>query len=327
MLPQVLRPLGAEEARAVYMQWVHALAEAPKVTDPDLQGLLFFWTGSRPPAGPEDSYRWMWEEVVVPVVPDLFATLRADLRQRLLQTSVSWLGTGDGGNEVRTLLARDVMAHFTLMGWTLAGSMLRLPDLYPYEKWVPELDNVRPNSFARLMVPREGLTALASWLDAHPEGVDVSLLYLLRQWLPADEMRGLLSSLYAKCGPEKLPALLAVSDRATLDPHVAEDTLVRFGAVANVDAAALGQLALLVAELRASDKLIPVARRLLGEGDAAAISNGIALARKLARPELIEPLVGILDSPDANLRTAAKDAIESIREWQAFRSDMAGTPR
>ncbi len=89
-----------------------------------------------------------------------------------------------------------------------------------------------------------------------------------------------------------------------------------------VDLDALGHMAQVVAKIRASDRLIPVARQLLMATEPRHIKLGISLAQSLAKEVLKPELIGLLDSPDANIRNAAKAALKSIAEWSKFKEAM-----
>jgi hypothetical protein len=65
---------------------------------------------------------------------------------------------------------------------------------------------------------------------------------------------------------------------------------------------------------RPSERLFPAARLLLASGERSMILAGCSLAESLGREELVPDLRRHLDSMDVQIRTTAKQAIDSIRE-------------
>jgi len=63
-------------------------------------------------------------------------------------------------------------------------------------------------------------------------------------------------------------------------------------------------------------------RRLLAAADAGLVRAGIKMARGLGREELVPDLLAKLDSMHADLRTEARNAIDSILELRRIKEEV-----
>jgi HEAT repeat protein len=92
-------------------------------------------------------------------------------------------------------------------------------------------------------------------------------------------------------------------------PEALEEGIRRMIAEKAPDTNALSRLVVRLRTVRPSEALFPAVRVLLRSDD---VTVGIETAKLLGREELLPDLAGLLDSMDATVRTAAKEAIDSI---------------
>jgi len=192
----------------------------------------------------------------------------------------------------------------------LIAMMADDPETFPPEQW-----------YHRAKVDYRGSTrmaeAAAAALSKDPEQAHPRLVEAVLPHRP-----GLLGDLFREARAGTVARLASLANPERVDAASTRTALAKLLAQEGPDLDALGHLAAVLAAIEADESLVPVAARLLRAEQARHKKLGIELAQSLAQPELREDLIALLDSPDANVRNGAKDALEAIAEWQRFREEV-----
>ncbi len=211
-----------------------------------------------------------------------------------------------------------------------ANSLAREPTIFPPADWYHRVRILVP-------LPNATLAAAAVSLKAHPGKARPKLVSAVLQGILVEKHvksfsasnlqrhADLLRVLFRTGDAVTITRLASIATTSNVSAQAVREALTKLLAAKNsetFDLAAVGHLAMVAAEIEADSTLVPVAATLLHGKQAKHVKVGIRLARSLAKPELRGDLIALLDSPDANIRNAAKEALEAIAEWQRFREKV-----
>ena len=282
-------------------------------------------------------------EVRLPVLDATWETLPPKLRDDTLEQAwhlqtgtETWATSGFSGSfEVRDLLTEENRTRLrTFLETHLAETperswqgLFESPTLLPLETWVP----LAPARIFRRQVPAAWeplrvsgeVDRVARALTADPSTMSDAVLAFV-PWIASDAVQrevfdrmlssgaaavrgraiGRLSRGGTPASPEGLEAARAsILDEA--EPEVWEARM----------------LAQRLLELRPSADVFPLVRIVLGGENRYDVLAGIEQAKSLGQEALVPDLVPFLDSMDKEIRDAARDAIQAIREVTRMKNE------
>jgi hypothetical protein len=264
---------------------------------------------------------------VLPAVEALYASIAQPLRRKVMERTLSALrfrypfAEGDAER-----LAAFVLRHQEDVLPTEIPVLAARLDLFPLERWLPGAPEI-----GRIFdLPFEGGQVDASLLilTEDVERVGGAVLTVLVAFASPDLAHEVAGRMLASTDPatrRRILGALRPGGGYPATPLGLEKALALTLAEEAPDLGDLARLALLLSQVRPSERLLPAAERLLAADDRAANLQGIALAKRLGRPTLIPALAGLLDSLDADLRDRALSAIQGIRELERLQAEAGGT--
>jgi hypothetical protein len=265
------------------------------------------------------SLAWTYvARVTVPCLPRIWEILSAGGRQSLLYHATNLLNAQQAGlgEEATRELEAFVRAHLPEMtNYGAYQILIRFKDRFPPAEWIPHApeamwsangyDVPDPNAAARAL-----------------KHVNRSALHFVRRQASVPVQREILERLYPEADAARIHDLLDYTTKENAPPEALARALGRLLADEAASLDDLGRLGALVAELSPSEALFPLVERLLASGRSETIRTGIRLARSLGREEMVPKLLGLLDSMDRQIRTEAKEAIDSILELRRIKDEV-----
>jgi hypothetical protein len=197
----------------------------------------------------------------------------------------------------------------------------RQPGLFPLDQWLPSsMQNLwmsgRPFGG---VIAQKRLDDVAR-ASAKNAAVNDTVLTVIENCVSSEVRAECAAQLYRKADEKLLDMLLAHRGLMPGDTAVLEET---FDRMKDADLAVVARLGFRLAEVRPSEKLYGLAERLLASPDRPLVLQGIELARSLGRDKLVPALLAKLDSMDSEVRTKAREAIDSILELKRIKDEVA----
>jgi hypothetical protein len=268
-------------------------------------------------------------DIAVPALPEIWRYPSAGTRSQMIVWYLGMLveqGPRALGEARRKELAAFLLPRLHEMfpneanaGYAIVAG---LPDLFPVEAWVAASPATLWDGFPPLerRLEQARIDRAARALVADPGKVTDSVMRFLRH-CSSDLQGECVAQLYRKGDGDLIESLTSLYGvRPPVDPAVLEEALDRLVEVNLGAAAGLGTV---LAEVRPSEKLFRLVERLLASPDREFVERGIVLAQSLGREEMIPHLLGKLDSMDAEVRTRAREAIDSILELRRIKEEVA----
>lgn len=257
-------------------------------------------------------------------VLDLSVPFRRYVLQRALFPLRNQYGFEEGDRE---RLAAYVLRNQDDLKDTDLHVLASHPDLFPLEAWLPAaaanaLTHQLPLRPAQVDPAMKALTADVSKIN---QAVLAVLVQFASAEVAKEVVDRMLASEDATIRHRAVGALHSVTGYPAT-PAGLETALASLLAEEPVDLADLARIALLLAKIQPSERLLPAAKLLLGSDEKKDRVQGILLADRLGREELVPALARLLDSLDADLRDRARQAIGAIREIRRFKEE-AQQPR
>jgi len=200
--------------------------------------------------------------------------------------------------------------------------LVKFPDLYPVEEWAAayamyEWTNLISN---RGTPAPKVIEAATRRVALRPELINEGVVAMIRSGPNFDGRELVLDTIYAKAPPAVLKALAAQNVYASDD--AVEKRLLALLADPKADESVLASLCERLVKLAPSERLFPAVRRLLLSDQQLVVMRAVAMAKSLGSEKLIPALAPKLDSMDAKLREAAKQAIDSIFQNRRIKEEI-----
>jgi len=277
-------------------------------------------------SGSHDSTPGYIGGIVPPVAARVWDQLTPGERRVFLGQMLNALDTHSRGHhdlgEGRAVIGKFLRARYGDLDANLFHLLYPFPDLFPPEEWIPLAP---PSTRMATKTSQEENDRIARALSKDVATANAAAIEFIGNYaspalrteiferglaLEAGEARRrfVFRLHYRFGGPAGVPAI--------------EKTLAAVLAGESPDLAEVYHLARILLALRPSSKLFPAARLLLGSGNRAQKLTGIHLAGSLGREDLVPDLTKLLDSMDVDLRTKAKEAIDSIRDVVRIKNEQ-----
>jgi hypothetical protein len=269
-------------------------------------------------------------DVVVPALSTSWARLPAALRSQALYRLArlaSWRPQLPEADVRKAYAFLD--AHLDEVPEGAFDGVVGRSDLIPIDRWLPFAPESAMSDVWR--VPRETVDEVVRQRAADPAAVTGPLLALAK-WKASPEAAQEVYDRLLREGPPPARALAAGhllppgAQQGAGYPASAgaiEAALAALLAESPPDLGLVQDVGEILTEIRPTEAVFPAARLLLASGEKKSVLAGIAIADSLGRPALLPDLVAVLSSMDAEVRTAAKAAVDAIHEIRRIQQEEA----
>jgi len=265
---------------------------------------------------------------VLPAVDAQYERLTASFRSHVMQQALLPLQHAYGlAQRDRAGLAAYVLAHLDDVPNHRWHALAAYPDLFPLERWLAAVPADLISARHDIPLRREQVDAAMPVLAADIAKLDDVVLQVLVGYASPEVATEIVDRMLAsEDAAIRHRAIEKIRGRSGYpgSPAGLESALAGLLAEEQPDLGDLARVALLLSTIQPSERLIPAADRLLASDEPKVLLEGISLAKRLGREELVPALARLLTSLDANLRDRAKAAIQSIEELKRLQQEAGG---